>query len=244
MMKKRAVCTSLVFLACLIFLIPAMLYFGVIQPNRMTAKQFPIHGVDVSSYQGEIDWGVLAEEGISFAYIKATEGSGFTDQRFAENWKQASETGLKIGAYHFFSYDSSGKTQAENFIRTVPKLPGMLPPVIDVEFYGDKEQNPPEREDVDKLLKELVGELEAYYGMKPVLYATEKSYRMYLKGDYQECPIWIRDIWKRPVLHDREHWTFWQYSSRERLRGYQGKEEYIDKNVFYGTAEEWEQEFC
>ena len=104
-------------------------------------------GVDVSSYQADIDMNQLKEQDIQFIYIKATEGSGSQDKRFAENWKNAQDAGLMSGAYHFFSYDSEGRTQAENFINTVgPDLNGRLIPVVDVEYYGDKEQNPPERE--------------------------------------------------------------------------------------------------
>lgn len=79
--------------------------------------------MDVSSWQGEIDWPTLAGQGLSFAFIKATEGSGFTDPRFSYNWEQARKTALRVGAYHFFSYDSPGETQADNFIAAVPREP-------------------------------------------------------------------------------------------------------------------------
>lgn len=240
-MVRRALAACAVFFGVCLFLLAAMLYYGAVQPNRAAARAYPVQGVDVSSYQGEIDWDTLAQGNISFAYIKATEGSSFVDSRFADNWAAASQTGLQIGAYHFFSYDSSGKTQAEHMIRTVPKQEGMLPPAIDVEFYGDKEQNPPPREEVSAELGEMIRLLEEHYGVTPVLYATEKSYRLYLAGDYPDCPIWIRDIWERPELPDQRQWTLWQYSSREQMEGYHGKERYIDRNVFYGTEAEWEQ---
>ena len=73
----------------------------------------------VSSYQGEINWRVLSSQNISFVFIKATEGSSFVDKNFAYNFQEAQKTSLSVGAYHFFSYDSEGKTQAENFINTV-----------------------------------------------------------------------------------------------------------------------------
>ena len=73
-------------------------------------------------------------------FIKATEGSSFVDEHFAYNYAEARKTDLAVGAYHFFSYDSPGAAQAENFINTVAPHAGMLPPVIDVEFYGDKEK--------------------------------------------------------------------------------------------------------
>ena len=119
--------------------------------------EYPVRGVDVSSYQGEIDWKTLSSQNLSFAFIKATEGSSFVDPCFDYNYEKAQKTDLRIGAYHFFSYDSSGEDQAENFISTVSKIDNMLPPVIDLEFYGDKEKNPPEqkavREQLDRMLK-------------------------------------------------------------------------------------------
>ena len=100
-------------------------------------------GGDVSSYQGEIDWETLSSQNISFAFIKATEGSSLLDQYFLSHYEQAHKAGLRVGAYHFFSYDSPGETQADHFIASVERQEGMLPPVIDLEFYGDKEKNPP-----------------------------------------------------------------------------------------------------
>ena len=93
-------------------------------------------GIDVSYHQGDIDWETLSRQGIDFAFIKATEGSGYADTYFRNNYKNAADTDIRIGAYHFFSFDSPGKTQAENFIRTVPVTDDMLPPVIDLEYYG------------------------------------------------------------------------------------------------------------
>ncbi|MBF1041028.1 MAG: glycoside hydrolase family 25, partial [Lachnospiraceae bacterium] len=93
-------------------------------------------GMDVSHYQGEIDWKHLKAQGISFAYIKATEGSGLSDAYFAQNFENAEKNGVVTGAYHFFSFDSDAKTQAQNYIRAVGDLSGHLIPAIDVEYYG------------------------------------------------------------------------------------------------------------
>ncbi len=216
-----------------------LVWNGVILLNNPSRAQYPVRGVDVSSYQGEIDWPTLAGQGIRFAFIKATEGSSHVDERFAYNYEQAPKAGLRAGAYHFFSYDSPGETQAENFIRTVPRVQGALPPVVDVEFYGDKEKNPPARETVVRELSVLLEALEEHYNMRPILYATEKSYALYLAGGFAEYDIWIRNVLTVPTLPDGREWTFWQYTNRERLAGYDGKERYIDMNVFAGTAEEF-----
>lgn len=213
---------------------------GVILLNSIPASRYDVKGVDVSSYQGEIDWQTLADEDVSFAFIKATEGSSHVDSKFEENWENAQSSGLAVGAYHFFSYDSQGKTQAENFIKNVTAFDGMLPPVIDLEFYGNKANDPPSREYVDQELGTMLEMLEEHYGQKPIIYATESSYELYLSGAYKEYDIWFRDVIKPPSISDGREWTFWQYSNRGRLKGYVGREKFIDLNVFYGSKEDFE----
>lgn len=216
-----------------------LVWNGVLLLNSPSRETYPVRGVDVSSYQGEIDWPVLAGQDIQFAFIKATEGSRFVDNYFSYNFAQAQESGLRVGAYHFFSYDSPGETQAENFIRTVPVVQGALPPVVDVEFYGGNEKHPPEKEPVERELSVMLEKLEKQYGQRPILYATEKSYSLYLAGGFVDYDIWIRNVITSPTLSDGRDWTFWQYTNRERLDGYRGKETFIDMNVFDGTKEEF-----
>ena len=79
--------------------------------------------------------------------------------------------------------------------------------------------------------------MEDLYQQKPIIYATEKSYDLYLSGDYEAYDIWIRNVISKPKLSDNRKWTFWQYTNRERLDGYAGPEKYIDMNVFNGNAE-------
>ncbi len=241
-MKNRLLKITLIAVSALLvvsIVIFALVWNGVIILNGISSYQYDIKGVDVSSYQGEIDWNVLSSQKISFAFIKATEGSSFVDKYFAYNFQEAQKTSLSVGAYHFFSYDSEGKTQAENFINTVVPFEGMLPPVIDLEFYGEKEKNPPNRADVEKQLKVMLVLLEEHYNQKPIIYATEKSYELYLSNDYKEYDIWIRNVISKPKLPDNRTWTFWQYTNRERLKGYNGKEKYIDVNVFNGRPQEF-----
>ena len=182
----------------------------------------------------------MANQNIKFAFIKATEGSNFIDKYFVENYKNARKTNLKIGVYHFFSYDSPGDTQAQNFISVVPKTNDMLPPVVDIEFYGDKEKRLPNKENTQKELSILLLTLEKYYEKKPIIYATKKSYDLYIAGSFNDYDIWIRDVFFYPSLSDNRNWTFWQYTNREVLNGYTGEEKYIDMNVFHGTQEEFD----
>lgn len=231
-----------ILLLALLLLIPvfsALIRNGTILLNNPSQSRYPVRGVDVSRYQGQIDWELLASNDISFAYIKATEGSSYVDSCFSYNYEEARKTSLRVGAYHFFSYDSDGQTQAEHYIAVVEKTEGMLPPMIDLEFYGDKKQNPPAQSQVRQELTVMLNRLEEYYGMKPIIYATEKSYKLYLADAFQEYDIWIRNVITSPRLSDHREWTFWQYTDRGKLEGYQGGEKYIDMNVFHGSREDF-----
>ena len=147
MNKIKLLCSIILMLSIVAMTIGLMLYNGIILFNNPSVEIYPVKGIDVSAYQGEIDWEVLAKQDILFAYIKATEGSSYVDEYFNTNFENANKTNLKVGAYHFFSYDSSGLAQAENFINTAEKRDDSMPPVIDIEFYGDKETNLPNAEE-------------------------------------------------------------------------------------------------
>lgn len=214
--------------------------YGIVWPNRILAAEHDVRGVDVSHYQGEIDWDVLAAQDLDFAWIKATEGAAHTDPRFAESWAAATRTDLLVGAYHFMSFESSGADQAANLVAEVPATPGTLPPVIDLEFYGPYFEDRPTPDEVHTILDPLVAGVEEHYGVAPIIYATGEAYDLYLAGRYPDLPIWIRSVAWAPRLPDGRAWTLWQYSNRDRLPGYDGVEPYIDMNVFAGTREELE----
>ena len=124
----------------LILLVVFAAVFGLAKAKKLFINKWFVNektstiGVDLSSYQADVDMNALRDQGIAFVYKKATEGSTHRDERFPENWAHAREAGLPSGAYHFFSYDSPGATQAENYIETDrPELTGRLLTVVDVE---------------------------------------------------------------------------------------------------------------
>ena len=189
-------------------------------------------GVDVSSYQADIDMNKLKQQDIAFIYIKATEGSSHQDSRFAENWENAAKASLLSGAYHFFSYDSEGRTQAENFVNAVgTDLKGRLLPAVDVEYYGDKEENPPAKEDVVRELRIYLEILEETYGAKPLIYTRSDIYEKYLKGEFDEYKKWMSSLYTPLSWNYKDDWYIWQYLNRGKLEGYTGGEIYIDLNV-------------
>src|SRR5918998_6939443 len=96
-------------------------------PSRLT-------GIDVSHFQGRVDWQAVKAAGCAFAFAKATEGAGVTDPYFAANWSGMQAAGLARGAYHFFHPAQDASQQAAHFLATVQLGPTDLPPVIDVEL--------------------------------------------------------------------------------------------------------------
>ncbi len=238
-MNKRQKYILIQITILLVFLAAVALYASA-KTNHLACKLaegYQIRGVDVSHYQGNIDWKTLAGEDIEFAFIKATEGSGHIDSKFAENWLAANDTDLKVGAYHFFSFDSPAETQAKLYIETVGDLAGNLIPVVDIEFYGDKFSNPPDEEELVAELKTMLALLEEEYGVKPMVYTTYTFYYKYLDGEIDGYPLWIRNVYFSPNLDMRGEWTFWQYTDQAVLGGYSGAEEHIDLNVFYGSLD-------
>ena len=233
--KLKAILITAAALVLTCIVICACLYFGIIHINHPELKGYKVKGVDVSSYQGDIDWDVLSSQGIDFAYIKATEGSKTVDRCFEANWKGASFTSLRIGAYHFFSFESPGETQAELFRSTVKEVPGMLPPAVDVEFYGDfGSEKDIDVSAVKAELRVFVDSLAGEYCMKPVIYCDARSYDALVREGFDDCDIRFRSVYSKTP--DGIGWTFWQYSNRHRLEGYSGRERYIDMNIFNGDA--------
>ncbi|MBR5649025.1 GH25 family lysozyme [Pseudobutyrivibrio sp.] len=238
-MSKKYWIRGILILIFLAVILALLLYLGIVHINNPSKAKYPVAGVDVSAHQGKVDWDTLTNQDIDFAYIKATEGSTFKDSCFEYNWKEAAETDLRIGAYHFFSFESSGEKQAANFIGSVDAIPEMLPPVIDVEYYG-KYQN---EEDIDVSeiraeLRNMINILKEEYGVNPVLYVSEETYNTIVAGEFSDCDIWYRSVYDK--IHGDVEWTFWQYSNRHRIDGYEGEEPFIDMNVFYGSKEEFE----
>ena len=234
---KKKILIAIISLILLAGLLCVLFYFGVLHINNPSRAKYPVRGVDVSHHQGEIDWDKLSQEDISFAFIKATEGSKYKDEQFDKNWSEAAATDLRIGAYHFFSLDSAGAAQAENFCNTVKPVKDMLPPVVDVEPYGN--YNDPGQLDAEKMLTELgafIEGVESHYGLKPIIYTTEEWLPV-LQDQFGDYDLWIRDVYGKPDPSIK--WTLWQYSNRHVLSGYAGTERYIDMNVFYGDEEEF-----
>jgi lysozyme len=230
-MKRRTRWTILLLLLVLLLTGSAVLgYLGILWPNRLFASEYPVHGIDVSNHQKDIDWEkVSRNESVGFAYIKATEGDDYRDAYFEANWNGATSAGIPKGAYHYFTVASSGARQAANFIATVPIEAGSLPPVVDVEV-GGTDPTAFRRE-----LQDFLDAVETAYHQKPVIYTDYTMYEKYIGGTFDEYDLWIRAIVVPPSLARDREWTFWQFCNRGRVDGIDG---YVDLDVFVGSGKD------
>lgn len=192
------------------------------------SDRYEVKGVDVSHYQGVIDWDLLAADGHDFAFIKATEGEELKDEAFAANWHLAGLTGMRRGAYHFFRPEVMPDIQATNFIAEVELRPGDLPPVIDVENRGNLSVA-----QLVSRVKKLSLVMELHYGVKPIIYTGQNFYNRFLAGQFDDHPLWLaRYDYDEPVTVCGRNYNFWQYTDSGQLPGVVGD---IDRNVFLGT---------
>ena len=206
--------------------------------GRASPHSLAVHGVDVSRWQGEIDWEKLRSQGANFVYIKATDGGDHLDPMFKKNWRGAAQAGLKRGAYHFFYWCRTAGEQADWFIRNVPKVEGALPPVLDVEWNGESScKKRPSRKLVLEKMKVFLDKLERHYGQRPIIYTAPDFYHDNLEGELLDYPFWLRSVAAHPSkVYPGRKWIFWQYSGSGLSHGVDGK---IDLNVFHGSEDEW-----
>lgn len=206
-------------------------HFGIRIPNG-----YSVHGIDVSKWQQRIDWQRVKQMKvddvkISFAFIKATEGSWMKDPQFDRNWMAAGKQGLIRGAYHFFLPDVSAKDQATKFIRTVSLKKGDLPPVVDVE-----ETRGMTKAQIRANTKTFLNILEKHYKVRPILYTNRDFYKQYFadQKEFENYKLWVAHYHVSDLnMPNDDEWHFWQHSDKGNINGIN---ERVDFNVFNGDS--------
>lgn len=217
-----------------------LVFSGDVSSGNLKPKDYPIHGIDVSKFQGDIDWNAVANSGVKFAWIKATEG-GDQDARFQANWEGAKAAGIPHGAYHFVYWCRPPLEEIQIFEQNAPVEDDALPPVLDAEATPT---SPTCRRHVtqDEAIADMqvmLQEMERHYGKRPIIYTTVDFYEANLSnGALTDYPIWVRSTKHHPaVKYGSRAWHFWQYQSDGRVPGIGGN---VDKDAFYGTKEQWD----
>lgn len=179
-----------------------------------------VRGVDASHHQGDIDWVRVRRDGIEFAYLKATEGSSFTDPRFVASTRAARAAGLRVGGYHYFTLCSAGVPQAEHFVDVLGSVGsrGSMPPAIDLELLGNC-ADPPPRADLLREVRAFVDTVEARTGQRVVVYAYPEFEERFRIATALQRRQWVRDIGSTPPTRD---WWIWQKDDRASIDGIAG----------------------
>ena len=205
------------------------------------AQARPIQGIDVSKYQGQIDWTSVRSAGTRFAFIKATEGGSLVDERFAENWQGAKQAGVSRGAYHFMFWCRPADSKPAWFKRTVPSGSDALPPVLDLEWNAQSPSCPRRLSRGEALaqIKVMLQEMEAYTGKRPIIYTDITFHKDVLDGELPGYPHWVRSTTAEPQeRYAKRPWLMWQYTAAGQVAGIQT--EGVDlNNTFYGGSAEW-----
>nr|MBD5377217.1 hypothetical protein [Bacteroides sp.] len=192
---------------------------------------YPVTGIDVSAHNGTINFEKVAADNVDFVIIKATEGATFKDKAFIDNYRRARKAGLKVGAYHFFRFDTPGHMQALNMLHSVRGLSLDLPLTIDVEEWTNPGNEPVEA--VLDRLWEMTDYLERH-GYPLMIYTNKKGLDRFFEGHPRNIPLWLCTF-SEP--DSRYPWTLWQHTHRGRVDGVDGL---VDMNTFNGSREEWE----
>jgi lysozyme len=200
---------------------------------------YPVHGTDVSKYQRDVDWDAARRSGISFAFIKATEGGDMLDDQFMKHWKGTRDAGIPRSAYHFYYFCRPAIEQAQWFIRNVPRDASALPHVLDMEWnhLSPTCKLRPNAATVQREMRVFLDAIERHYGKRPIIYTSIDFYEDNDLKNFHGYQWWLRSVSAHPhERYDGREFLFWQYTGTGRVPGIAGD---ADINVFNGSPDQW-----
>jgi lysozyme len=191
-----------------------------------------VQGVDVSVYQGTVDWAVVHANGIDFAFARVSDGTGVPDTEFANNWPAMKAAGVVRGAYQFFRPEEDPAAQADLFVSMLSKAggiaPGDLPPVLDLEVTGSTSDAT-----IQANMETWFAAMKAATGMQPMLYMSP-SFASHAGTGFGSNPLWVAN-WGVPcpaVPAGWSTWAFWQTSDTGMVKGIPSA---VDLDEFNGS---------
>ena len=189
-----------------------------------------LSGIDVSKWQGVVNWKEVQQAGVAFAFARATYGTSEIDSSFAANWQGMKDAGLTRGAYHFFLAAEDPAQQAEFFLRTVGSLDADdLPPVIDVEADSGTSPN------LVANVQTWLSAVEKALGRTPIIYTAPSYWNANMNSDFGNYPLWVAEygVTQPKAVNGWTNWTFWQYSESGKVSGVNGN---VDLDYFNGAS--------
>ena len=194
-----------------------------------------VKGVDVSYYQGTIDWNAVKADGVEYAFVRVSDGLGFEDPKFEANWNGTRAAGIYHGAYQFFRPNQDPIQQAELLLAKIGTPgPDDLPPVIDVEANGGLGPDA-----VATAVRAWVDHVSAALGRAPIIYTGFFFWRDQVGApDMTSSPLWhaqYTDAECPNIAPPWPSWAFWQFTSSGSVAGISGN---VDTNRFNGSHQQ------
>ncbi|MDX8362980.1 GH25 family lysozyme [Cytobacillus sp. IB215316] len=192
-----------------------------------------VKGIDVSHWQGKIDWKDVRSDGIEFVYIKASEGSTIKDPNVESNYNAAKQAGLKVGFYHFGHPSQSATKEVKWFLSVISHFNNDLPHVLDIEQKENLDKT-----DVTNYCEQWLSTIKDLTGKDPILYTYVSFAKENFNNSLSKWPIWIAHygvdtpenigIW--------EKWSIFQYTNTGSVKGVEGKVDMDEMDrSFYNT---------
>jgi GH25 family lysozyme M1 (1,4-beta-N-acetylmuramidase) len=199
-----------------------------------------LEGIDVSHWQGTIDWGKVAAAGKKFAIIKATESIDFVDDHYATNHSAAKAKGIWTGAYHFARPSSTAGdavNEADWFASHIGLGAGDLIPALDLEVSGSLSITA-----LQSWVKSFLDRVTARTGVRPMVYTSPAFWKKYMGDTTAIADAGYKILWvahwgvSAPTVPASNWggrgWTFWQYSNCGSVPGISGC---VDLDRYNGT---------
>lgn len=180
-------------------------------------------GIDVSHYQGDINWSDLKKHNqVHFAFVKATEGLHFVDPRSQDNFRGLKQADIPFGSYHFFHPNLNAEQQARFFIQHVSR-PLVMPPVLDIELSQGMKP-----EQIRAAAKIWLTKVEQDLGCKPIIYTGLDYWKSFLGPEFNDYKIWLAEYQNKLFTPaDMAPWSIWQSTEHDSVQGINGS---VDKN--------------
>lgn len=191
-----------------------------------------VQGIDVSHYQGTVDWNEVRQSGHAFAFAKATQGLTVTDPEFTANWSGMQSAGILRGAYHFYEPGDDPTQQADFFLSVAQIEPGDLPPVLDIEATGGQSA-----QTIIQGIQTWLETVEKGAGVTPILYTSPGFWNGLGTTAFGHYPLWVAQygVTAPKLPSGWSRWTFWQSSQTGTVSGVNGS---VDLDVFDGTLQQ------
>lgn len=219
-MKKIFICLTLIFFQFYILTIPAFAF----SPSSNNLYE----GIDVSSWQGDIDFEQVKNDGISIVYIKSSEGFTLVDPYFERNYTNAKNAGLNIGFYHYVTARTvdGALQQASFFVSTISGKSADCKLAMDFESFGNLSND-----SINQIALAFIKEVKRLSGKDAIVYSDAYNASNTFDSNLANYPLWVAqyEVSEPSVSANWNFWAGWQYTDQGNVSGISV---YVDRNKF------------